>query len=731
MHQASGRRGMIAVAMAMIATVACGRAEPPPAAPSAPTGDGLATTPTTGGQDVAAPPAGLVAHEARVRAWLEAHMGPRVAAARVARAPIQRLALAIDDARLAFEGTLDVDLVNDSGEDVAELAFAIPVNAAVNDPRAARIVTLQSVEVDGRPVTPGGGGSLVRLPVALAPGQLARVRFTFSGALPELPAPTWGDAEVSSSAPGASGVGRAIAGALAHTADLDRVAELAGVDPHGAAMIGHRSGLLLLARAWPLLLPLGTPLATHATAADAPGFVPSHVELTVTAAGELTIASTGIETDRERVDASRRRARFVAPAVREVAVVAGRALTATSERVGGVALVRAHRPAGHAAAQAVGTTAVRALEVFEGAFGPYPWGQLTVVEGPLSGASALAFPGLIVINDSFYEAPKGFDRGDPLLAVLTRHPALREGLAFAVAHAVAHQWWGQLVGVDAAREAWLGEALAGVAALTYFEDAQTTRAVRRQRELLLALPYQLARLLGGRDHPVRVARERLATTAEIAAIHHGKAALWLDATRRAMSDTLFREALREVAREGAFTTLDSRALVAALAARAPDRGEITRIAARWLDGAHGDEDIGGLRPDLLLEYLVGDAAVQGGARELVTLLADNEQLGELLGELLGAGELDAGRLVGAAARLLGDGADPEVKRWLDLVSGVAEGRPASWAPDAIDLLLGELGVDGADRDAIRRATDLVFESLDAPDGAADDEPDTQGADDAP
>lgn len=723
-----GRAAGLAVVIALAVTAACGRSAPSPPATSGPeagaTTSATTAPPVTGARDARVAPTGLAAHEARVRAWLEAHAGPRVAPARLARAPLQRLALTVDDARLAYEGSLEIALVNDTGEDLAELAFAIPVNAAVNDPRAARVVTVAAVEVDGRPVTPGGGASLVRVPVALAAGQAAQVRVTFSGTLPELPAPAWGGAQVSSTGPVPSDVGRAVAGALAHTADLDRVAELAGVDPYGAATIGHRAGLLLLARGWPLLLPLGTPLATHATAADVPGFAPSHFTLEVTAPNELVLAASGAEFSRERADATRKRTRFVAPAVREVAVVAGRELTTTSERVGGVAVVRGHRAAGQAAGDAVGTTARRALEVYEDAFGPYPWGQLTVVEGPLSGASALAFPGLVVVNSSFYEAPAEFDPDDPLLAVLTRHPALREGLAFAVAHAVAHQWWGQLVGVDAAREPWLSEALAGVAALMYFDDAQTTRAVRRQRELLLALPFQLARLLGGRDHPVRVARDRLATTAAIAAIHHGKAALWLDATRRAMSDTLYREALRGVVRDHAHATIDRRTFVEALAARAPDRGEVARLATRWLDEAHGDEDIGGVRPDLLLEYLVGDAAVQGGARELMAMLADNEQLGELLEGLLGSGEVDAGRLVATVARLLGDGADPEVKRWLDLVSGVAEGRPSSWAPGAIDLLLDELGVGGPDRDAIRRATELVFETLDAPadaDARSDDD----------
>ncbi|PKN53819.1 MAG: hypothetical protein CVU56_29840, partial [Deltaproteobacteria bacterium HGW-Deltaproteobacteria-14] len=352
-------------------------------------------------------------------------------------------------------------------------------------------------------------------------------------------------------------------------------------------------------------------------------------------------------------------------------------------------------------------------------------GQLTVVEGPLAAGAPVAFPGLVVVDSLFFAPPPPLDAGEPLLAVLTRHPALREGLEFAVAHAVAHQWWGGLVGVDQLAAPWLGEALAGVAALGYFGDAGAKKAERRQRELWLALPYQVAHATGGRDLPVRTAAARLRTTTEIAGIHHGKAALWLDATRRLMSDTLYQEALRKLATELAWGRIDDVALVDRLAAAAPRPQEIRDLARRWLDEAHGDEDIGPLRPDLLAEYLVSDAAVQGGARELVGLLASNDQVKRLVGELLTAGEdgaptLDGARLVGTLAQLLGEDAPPEVKRWLDVLAAAGAGGPASqWGPEVARQLAGQLGLGEEEQEVVKGLSALLFRALD---GADDDNP---------
>ena len=326
----------------------------------------------------------------------------------------------------------------------------------------------------------------------------------------------------------------------------------------------------------------------------------------------------------------------------------------------------------------------------------------------------------MLVSDLF-SAPAPPVAGEaPLLAVLTRHPARREGLAFAVHHAVAHPWWGQHVAVDARRARWLPEALASVSALAGLADAGAEKAARHQRALVLALPYQLARLAGAADAPVRgaVPGQGQARAAP-EAVRSGKAALGLEAIRRAMSDTLYDATLRDLLREHGLGLLDEAVALERLAAAAP-RPEVVRdLARRWLDEEHGDEDIGGLRPDLLLEYFVGDAAVDGGARELLGLLAGNAQLRGVIDAALGQGggapTLDGARLVGTLAALLGDEAPPELRRWLDLLAPLSGGGPPSrWGPEVLSGLAGQLGLDADGQAALQGAAALVFQLLEVP-----------------
>jgi aminopeptidase N len=96
-----------------------------------------------------------------------------------------------------------------------------------------------------------------------------------------------------------------------------------------------------------------------------------------------------------------------------------------------------------------------ALDYCTRELGPYPHGQLRLVERPGRSPSLHGSP-----VDMWYQ--EGFALLDP-----TRDPRDVDFVTAVVAHEVAHQWWYGIVGDDQYREPWLDEGFA-----TYFEEPQ-------------------------------------------------------------------------------------------------------------------------------------------------------------------------------------------------------------------------------------------------------------------
>ncbi|MFO0750729.1 MAG: hypothetical protein U1F43_34425 [Myxococcota bacterium] len=111
------------------------------------------------------------------------------------------------------------------------------------------------------------------------------------------------------------------------------------------------------------------------------------------------------------------------------------------------------------------------------------------------------------------------------------------------------------------------------------------------------------------------------------------------------------------------------ALRTAWLAQAPRRAETEALLARWLDEAHADEDVGPIRPEVLLEYLVSDGAVDGTVRTLMDELGKRPDLiGKGLGGALGDG-LTPGLALDLLDQLTGP-KDPTLQKWLDAAKGV-------------------------------------------------------------
>jgi len=101
----------------------------------------------------------------------------------------------------------------------------------------------------------------------------------------------------------------------------------------------------------------------------------------------------------------------------------------------------------------VNETVVKSLEFFQETFGPLPLKELTVV--PVDRDYSQGFLGFLTLSkyQIYYgkpDSPYGFDD--------------RRGI---IAHEMAHQWWGNLVGWSSYRDQWISEAMASYAAMLY------------------------------------------------------------------------------------------------------------------------------------------------------------------------------------------------------------------------------------------------------------------------
>ena len=106
------------------------------------------------------------------------------------------------------------------------------------------------------------------------------------------------------------------------------------------------------------------------------------------------------------------------------------------------------------AAADLALTVANTLRFYEEIFGPYPLDELTVVTVPRQFSQAML--GFITLS-----GPLMADWGNfgPLFRVQDR--------ASVVAHEVAHQWWGHLVGWHSYRDQWISEAMANYSALLW------------------------------------------------------------------------------------------------------------------------------------------------------------------------------------------------------------------------------------------------------------------------
>lgn len=102
-------------------------------------------------------------------------------------------------------------------------------------------------------------------------------------------------------------------------------------------------------------------------------------------------------------------------------------------------------------------TAAGALRFYTGLFGPYPLAELTLATAPAEISQSLF--GFVTLSDEMMQA-SGAEAVELGL----------EDRRTVIAHEVAHQWWGHLVGWKRWRDQWISEALANYAAVLWARE---------------------------------------------------------------------------------------------------------------------------------------------------------------------------------------------------------------------------------------------------------------------
>jgi len=325
-------------------------------------------------------------------------------------------------------------------------------------------------------------------------------------------------------------------------------------------------------------------------------------EVTVSAPSGVEVFTSATETGKSDKNGQV----FAAQALRDFAILAGRGLRSEHTEVQGITVrsiyLAEHERVGKRALQ----VAANAVRVFTSTFGELPFKSVSIAEAPLvAGLGSCEFSGFNVIASAFYvdfDSPSM--RNLPQI-ILEQRQSVEESLEWAVAHLVAHQWWGAAVGNDPAREPILDEALSCWSSLLYYESTYGAEKAEAVLDDQVRGVYRLYRTFGGDDMDANRPSRDYRNTFQYAAIVTAKGALMFVDLQRSLGDEKIFAALRNYYQANLYEIAQMEDLRISLVAEAPveQRRMIGRTMTRWLTAKRGDEDIA--PPDAELAATLG------------------------------------------------------------------------------------------------------------------------------
>ena len=253
----------------------------------------------------------------------------------------------------------------------------------------------------------------------------------------------------------------------------------------GYRQLGIYDGIIALANAYPII-PVyddeGWNVELAPSYGDAVFSDAAFFDVSMTAPSGLTLAASGDCIVAEAGPAGTTWSCMAAP-MRDFNAVLGGDYEVTSRDVGGITVNSLSYARHYTGGIAALDYASRAVRLFDARIGPYPYTELDVVESPTL-AGGIEYPGLIVINQSYYDGEEG----------------VSARMEWVVVHEVLHQWWYSLVGNDQVDEPWLDEALVQYCTLLYFEQEYGQSVAQRLLTSVFQQPYQELQE-AGRDQP--------------------------------------------------------------------------------------------------------------------------------------------------------------------------------------------------------------------------------------
>ena len=404
---------------------------------------------------------------------------------------------------------------------------------------------------------------------------------------------------------------------ITEAGEEDILGALAGGDlePARIGLLGRHDGGLALGHWFPVwIAPGGRDDPDPKGYGDIANFPAALISANIEVPAEWRLFSGGVNTDR-KTDRGRTVYSEEGAGLRDLSVYVGRTLEVSEVRAGETTVRVVSQVADAAAAAEVGREASDALSALGEAFGPYPWSELDVVDVPLgSGVGGMEWPGAVWISQSFFggglpglgslgglEGLEGLQDllgelggGEGLggLGSLLDPKALGSLRAFVVAHEVGHEWWHALVGNDSIAAPAVDEPLAQFSACVAFR-VRAPEDAARACEFNTTTQYRTLRALGEPDARADQPTTDFASSRQYGAVVYGKAPALFERLRSLLGDEATLAALRRYAEANAFAVATPGALRDALVSAAPSRSaEVEGLWRRWMEEAHGDEDLG-------------------------------------------------------------------------------------------------------------------------------------------
>jgi len=357
-------------------------------------------------------------------------------------------------------------------------------------------MSIASVDIDGEPVSPESSleGSALRVPLQapLQPGAQVDLSLSFELALPT----------------------------RHHPASSQEPSD-------GYRQLGLYDGVAALANAYPVI-PVyddeGWNVELAPSYGDAVFSDAAFYDVQLTAPSTMTVVASGTCRPVEEKTTTTTWS-CAAALMRDFNAVASGAFRTVSEEVEGVTVnsvfYAGHEQGGRAALD----FASQALELFARKIGSYPFAELDVVETPTL-AGGIEYPGLVVINESYYDSGQG----------------VSDRMEWVVVHEVLHQWWYGVVGNDQVDEPWLDEALVQYCTALYYEEVYGEEALDIVVDTSFRQAYEELKETG-RDRPVGLPVAAYPRR-DYAPVVYQKGPLYFHNLRQEVGEDVFWEILR-------------------------------------------------------------------------------------------------------------------------------------------------------------------------------------------